>query len=252
MGSSLLSGKVALVTGAARGLGRDYARRFAQDGAAVAVVDLDGDGARRTAAELIDIGASACSEAVDICDSAGTASAVTRIAQSLGGIDILINNAGIWGDLKMTTVLETDVDYWRTVLDVNVTGCFVMTKAVASVMKQRGWGRIVNVSSQGAWKPGGIYSLTKLALHSLSYSAAAELAQHGITVNSLAVGPTYNAATQRQVPPEAFERGLATNLIKRAGTSDDMYGAIRYLCSDDAAYVTAQVISPNGGQFPQF
>lgn len=244
--------KVAIVTGAARGLGRDYATFLARDGAAVAVADVDADGAKRTAEELTAAGARALAVTIDVTDHESALKGVADVVEAFGGVDILVNNAGIWGDLKLTSTLDTDVEYWRDVLDVNVTGCFVVSKAVAPVMRRRGWGRIVNISSQGAWKPGGVYALSKLALHSLSYSLAAELAPHGVTVNSLAVGPAYNQATQRHLTREAFERGLAANLIKRAGTSEDMYGAIRYLCSEDASFVTAQVISPNGGQIPQF
>ena len=189
---------------------------------------------------------------MDITDEASVDNAVRAITREFGGIDILVNNAGLWGDLQLTSVLGTEVDYWRTVIDVNLTGAFIMSRAVAPVMRDRGWGRIVNISSQGAWKPGGPYSVSKLALHSLAYGLAAELAPAGITVNSVAVGATFNQATQRLLSREAFEQGLQANLIKRAGTSADMYAAIRYLCSDEASYVTAQVLSPNGGQFAQF
>jgi 3-oxoacyl-[acyl-carrier protein] reductase len=249
---ALFDNKVAVITGAARNLGRDYASFFAADGARVVVADIDEAGARKAAAELSVPDRPALGVGVDITDEASAASAVRTITDEFGGIDILINNAGLWGDLTMTSVLATEVAYWRTVIDVNLTGAFIMSRAVAPVMQHRGWGRIVHISSQGAWKPGGAYSVSKLALHSLSYGLAAELAPSGITVNCVAVGATFNEATQRHLSREVFDRGLQANLIKRDGTSADMYGAIRYLCSDEASYVTAQVLTPNGGQIPQF
>ncbi len=248
----LFNEKVAVVTGAARNLGRDYASFFVADGARVVVADIDEAGARQAAAELSTPNRPALGIGVDITDESSAETAVRTITKEFGGIDILVNNAGLWGDLALSSVLTTGVDYWRTVIDVNLTGAFIMSRAVAPVMQRRGWGRIVHITSQGAWKPGGAYSVSKLALHSLSYGLAAELASAGITVNCVAVGPTFNEATQRHLDRATFDRGLQANLIKRAGTSADMYAAIRYLCSDDASFVTAQVLSPNGGQVPQF
>ncbi len=249
---TLFADRVVLITGAARNLGRDYAAFFAEDGARVVVADIDEAGALAAAADLSTTARPALGVGMDITDEASVERAVRTIIDQFGAIDILINNAGLWGDLTLQSALSTEVAYWRTVIDVNLTGAFIVSRAVVPVMQQRGWGRIINISSQGAWKPGGAYSVSKLALHSLSYGMAAELAPSGITVNCVAVGATFNAATQRHLSREVFERGLAANLIKRDGTSADMYGAIRYLCSDDASYVTAQVLSPNGGQVPQF
>ena len=249
---TLFNDKVAVITGAARGLGRDYASFFAKDGARVVIADIDGDGAEKAAADLASESRRAFGVHLDITDETSVDKTVQAITGEFGGIDILVNNAGLWGDLELTSVLGTEVDYWRTVIDVNLTGAFIMSRAVAPVMRERSWGRIVNISSQGAWKPGGPYSVSKIALHSLAYGLAAELAPAGVTVNSVAVGATFNEATQRLLTREVFEQGLQANLIKRAGTSADMYAAIRYLCSEEASYVTAQVLSPNGGQFAQF
>ncbi|CAB4846292.1 MAG: SDR family oxidoreductase [Actinobacteria bacterium] len=249
---TLFSDRVVLITGAARNLGRDYASFFADDGARVVIADIDEAGAIAAAAELVDAGRSAFGIGMDITDEASVERAVRTITDEFGAIEILVNNAGLWGDLTLQSALATEVEYWRKVIDVNLTGAFIVSRSVVPGMRERGWGRIVNISSQGAWKAGGAYSVSKLAMHSMSYGMAAELAPAGITVNCVAVGATFNAATQRHLSREVFDRGLAANLIKREGTSADMYGAIRYLCSDDAAYVTAQVISPNGGQVPQF
>ena len=189
---------------------------------------------------------------MDITDETSVESAVRTITDELGAIDILVNNAGLWGDLTLQSALSSEVHYWRTVIDVNLTGAFIVSRAVVPRIRERGWGRIVNISSQGAWKPGGAYSVSKLALHSLSYGMAAELAPAGITVNCVAVGATYNAATQRHLvarsstaaspPTSSSGREPVPTCTARSDTS----------AATTASYVTAQVLSPNGGQVPQF
>jgi NAD(P)-dependent dehydrogenase (short-subunit alcohol dehydrogenase family) len=252
---TMFDGKVAVVTGAARGLGRDYAEHFAADGAAVVLADVDADRAEAAAKALADRGARAHAVAVDITDESSALDLVGATVGRFGGLDLLVNNAALWGDLEHMAdgVLDTPVDYFRRVVDVNLTGAFVVSKAAVPAMRERGSGRIVNVSSIGAWMSGGPYGITKLALHQLTYACAVQLAGDGITVNAVAPGMIHNEATQRQVPDEVFA-GMVEAMVplKRAGTSRDMYGAIRWLCSDDAAFVTGQVISPNGGSHARF
>jgi NAD(P)-dependent dehydrogenase (short-subunit alcohol dehydrogenase family) len=250
-----LEGKVAIVTGAARGLGRDYAQFLADDGAAVVLADINGTGAEQAAKELEQKGAKALGVEVDVTDLASAEAMVAATKESFGGLDILINNAAIWGDLQYSFqgVLENDVDYFRTVIDVNLTGTFICSKAAAPAMRERGGGRIINISSIGAWMYGGPYGVSKLAVNQLTYAAAAQLAGDGITVNAVAPGMIYNEASQKQVPKEIFDTMIEQTVpIKRPGTSQDMYSAIRWLCGDDANWVTGQVISPNGGSHARF
>jgi len=247
--------KVAIVTGAARGLGRDYAEFFAADGASVVLADIDGDGAARSADELAADGAKTLGVTVDITDEPSAEAMVAAAVSEFGGIDFLVNNAALWGDLEHMAdgVLDNPVDYFRKVVDVNLTGTFVASKAVVPAMRARGGGRIVNVSSIGAWMSGGPYGVTKLAVNQVTFAAAAQLAGEGITVNAVAPGMIFNEATRQQVPQEAFDAMLGAMVpMRRAGTSRDMYGAIRWLCSDDASFVTGQVISPNGGSHARF
>jgi NAD(P)-dependent dehydrogenase (short-subunit alcohol dehydrogenase family) len=244
---SAFAGKVALVTGAARGLGRDYARLFAADGAAVVVADLDEAGAAAAARELSDAGHRAVSVEVDVTDRASADRLVARAIDTYGGVDFLINNAGVWGDLQRSPLVEIEIDYWNLVLAVNLTGPLVCTQAVAPVMRSRGCGRVVNVSSIGAYMPSGVYGASKLALHHLTYTLAHELGPHGITVNALAPGAIGNDATRRQISDERLEGLRQQTALGRLGDARDMYGALRWLCGDDAAWVSGQVISPNGG-----
>jgi 3-oxoacyl-[acyl-carrier protein] reductase len=250
-----LKGKVAVVTGAARGLGRDYAELLADDGAAVVLADIDGDGASQSARALVDRGARAIGVTVDVTDLDSASAMIDAAERELGGVDILINNAALWGDLErgMEGILDNDPDNFRRVLDVNLVGVFVCSKAVVPAMRRRGAGRIVNISSIGAWMAGGPYGVSKLAVNQLTFAAATQLAADGITVNAVAPGMIDNEATQRQVPRELFGAMLQSMVpARRAGTSADMYSAIRWLCSDEASYVTGQVVSPNGGSHARF
>lgn len=239
-------GKVAIVTGAARGLGRDYTRFFLQDGASVVMADIQGDAVEQSARELQPSG-NVLAISVDVTSSTSAKNMAEQAAKVFGHVDILVNNAAIWGDLRQVPLLEIASDYWDAVLDVNLKGALLCTQAVIPFMRQQHWGRIVNISSAGAYKPGSVYSVSKLALNQLTYSLAQQMADDGITCNAIAPGPIATEATQSQYTPETFERIVQQGMIKRAGTSKDLYGALRYLCSDDAAWVTAQILHVNGG-----
>ena len=244
----IFDGRVAIVTGAGRGLGRDYATFLAADGAAVAVADLDAASAAQTAKDLDAAGASALAVTVDVADVASTEAMAAAAAERFGRIDLLINNAALWGDLQMTPIMDTDPAYWDTVMAVNLKGVWLAMRAVLPTMRAQGSGRIVNISSIGAWMPGSVYGTTKAAVNQLSFAAAHELAAAGITVNAVAPGMIDNDATRRQVPAEHLEAMRAALVpAGRFGSSRDIYGAIRYLCGPDAGWVTGQTISPNGG-----
>ncbi len=245
-------GRVALITGAGRGLGLEYAKRFAEDGAAVALADVDFEGAKQGAAEIEASGARALPVQCDVTDLASCEAMVKRVAGELGSLDILVNNAAIWGDLEAGNVLEIDPDYWDFVMGVNVKGAMLCTRAVVPTMREQGRGRVINISSIGSRMAGGVYGVSKLALNQLTFSTASVVGDDGITVNAVAPGPIYNEATQRQVPREHFDRLVGQLMIKRAGTGDDMYGAIRWLASDDAEWVTGQTIYVNGGFLSAF
>lgn len=241
-------GKVAIVTGAARGLGHEYARRFAAEGARTVIVDVDATAAS-AAAETIaaTTGAETLGLAVDVANEAATTAMAAAVNDQYGRIDIIVNNAGVWGDLERHPLLDIPVSYWDTVMGVNLLGPLLCTRAVVPTMRRHGWGRVVNISSMGAYMVSGVYGVSKLALNQLTYALASELGADGITVNAVAPGTIDNEASRRQVPRQGMDKLVASSLIKRVGTSDDIFGMIRYLVSEDASWVTGQTYLVNGG-----
>jgi NAD(P)-dependent dehydrogenase (short-subunit alcohol dehydrogenase family) len=241
------AGKVAIVTGAGRGLGREYAKSFAAEGAQVVVADINADDAKATSADIETAGGEALAVAVDVAAETSTLDLAEAVRTRFGRADILVNNAGIWGDLERHPLLTVPLDYWDQVLAVNLSGPLLCTRAVVPLMRANGWGRVVNISSMGAYMVAGVYGVSKLALNQLTYALASELGGDGITVNAVAPGTIANEASRRQVPDSAFERLVASSLIKRTGTADDIFGMIRYLAGEDAGWVTGQTFLVNGG-----
>lgn len=239
-----VEGRVVIVTGAARGLGRDYARLLAADGAKVALADINADA---VVAEAKELGANALGVAVDVTDTDSIAAMVAAVVDKWGTVDVLINNAGIWGDLEAAPLSATKPSYFDLVLAVNLRGPLLCTQAVLEPMRKQGWGRIINISSMGAYMPSGVYGVSKLGLNQMTYTLATELGTSGITVNAVAPGPIDNEATRGQLPEAAFQKMIAGTAMKRMGNGKDLYGMIRYLASTDADWVTGQTFMVNGG-----
>jgi 3-oxoacyl-[acyl-carrier protein] reductase len=243
----LFDGKVAIITGSGRGLGRSYAERFVQDGASVVVTDVLEDLIKECAADLESRGGKVVPVIADVTDPEATAQIGRAAVEAFGRIDVLVNNAGIWGDLQRSPLMDMDPDYWDFVMGVNVRGPLLCARAVAPTMREQGSGSIINISSMGAYMPSGVYGVSKLALNQLTYALASELGPSGITVNGVAPGPIDNEASKRQMPAGGWDKMINGTLLKRLGSADDIYGMIRYLASDDARWVTGQTYLVNGG-----
>jgi 3-oxoacyl-[acyl-carrier protein] reductase len=244
---STFEGKVAIVTGAAKGIGEAYATSLAERGAAVVVADVDEAG--KAVAERIERdGGEAMFVSTDVSSPASAAAAARATVDRFGGIDLLVNNAAIYGGMELDLLLTVDWDYYRRFMSVNLDGALVMTRAVFGHMQDRGGGAIVNQSSTAAWLYSGFYGLAKVGINGLTQQLAHELGGMNIRVNAIAPGPTDTAATRSVVPEEITEQLVGGLALKRMGTPQDHVGACLWLLSDEAAWVTGQIIAVDGGQ----
>jgi 3-oxoacyl-[acyl-carrier protein] reductase len=245
-------GRTAVVTGGGGGIGTATARRLATEGAAVAVLDRDEGMAEKAAIDLRSMGARALGLRCDVTTTHEVDAAFARVAEELGSVDVLVNNAGIVRDRLLFRMTDED---WDVVLDVNLKGAFLCTRAAQRYMVEKRYGRIVFLSSTSALGNRGQanYAAAKAGLQGLTRTLALELGPFGITVN--AVGPGYistamTEATAQQVGMEASEHRRAAaeaNPLRRVGEPDDVAAVIAFLASDDAAYVSGQVLYINGG-----
>jgi NAD(P)-dependent dehydrogenase (short-subunit alcohol dehydrogenase family) len=241
--------KVAIVTGAAGGIGEAYARGLAAEGASVVIADLDEERGRATATDIASAaGGEAAFVAVDVSDPASTAALADATVDRFGGIDLLVNNAAIYGDMEFDLLLTVDWDYYQRFMGVNMNGALLCTRACHPHMVERGGGAIVNQSSTAAWLYSGFYGLAKVGVNGLTQQLSHELGGQNIRVNAIAPGPTDTEATRNQVGADYVQTLVKDLAIKRPGTPSDMVGACLFLLSDDAAWITGQVLNVDGGQ----
>ncbi|MCU1459344.1 MAG: short-chain dehydrogenase/reductase, partial [Actinomycetia bacterium] len=239
----------AIVTGGAGGCGQEYGRGLTGAGAQVVLADLDGQKAKEAAAELTAQGREAIGVQVDITDPDAAAAMAQAAVDAFGGIDILINNAALMAEIPRASILDLPLDWFERVMRVNLMGALVCTRAVVPSMVERGGGRIINQVSGGAFIPGGVYSISKLALVSLTTVLASELGPRGINVNAIAPGFVQDDAGYRSLGKEDPMRAaiLAAVPGKKEGPPDDLVGTILLLASQAGDWVNGQTISVDGG-----
>jgi 3-oxoacyl-[acyl-carrier protein] reductase len=241
-------GKRALVTGASQGIGEAIARRLAASGAGVVLAARNVEKLARVGEEIAAVGGRAHALALDLARPEEIAERLKTLPQEFSEIDILVNNAGITGD---NLLARMSLEQWRSVLDTNLTGAFAMTREMVRGMMRRRWGRIVTVSSViGLMGNAGQanYAAAKAGLIGFSKSVARELASRNITANVVAPGFIETAMTEAL--PEATRKELFDRIpLGRLGRSEDIAGAVLYLASEEAGYVTGQVLNVSGGLY---
>ncbi len=240
------SRKVALVTGAARGIGLAAATRFLEDGWQVAMLDILGD-TLRAAVEVLDGAEDVLALEADVSDPQAVRLAVQQAHRRFGRIDALVNNAGV---AVFKPILDTTLEEWQRVLAVNLTGPFLMTQAVAPIMRDQGSGAIVNIASISGLRASTMrvaYGTSKAGLAHLTKQQAVEFSQYGIRVNAVAPGPVDTAMAKDVHTPEIRADYHDHILLGRYGLEEELANAICFLCGDQAGYITGQVLAVDGG-----
>jgi 2-hydroxycyclohexanecarboxyl-CoA dehydrogenase len=236
------------VTGGGSGIGRAVAHRLAGAGAAITVLDVDGAAAGAVAAELSDAGAAARAVAADVADGNAVRAAAEAARGGLGAIHIVVCSAGIAGFSPLLDLTEAQ---WDRMLGVHLRGTYLVTRAVLGDMVAARWGRIVTLSSVAGLRGGpnlSHYAAAKAGVIGFTKALALEVGPHGVTVNAVAPGMIDTPMLRGSgIPPELLEQSRRQIPVGRLGTADDVAAVCAFLVSDDAAFVTGQVVSPNGG-----
>jgi 3-oxoacyl-[acyl-carrier protein] reductase len=241
-----LDGRVAIVTGAASGIGRGIAEAFAEEGAAVAIADKNEQGAQSVADGIAGCGGRAIAVQVDVRDEALVGAMVERVLADLGRIDILVNNAGID---TISTVVEMPLAMWQQMMDVNLTSVFLCTKAVLPTMIAQRWGRIINLGSQLGLEGTDRmvhYCAAKAGVHGFTKALAYELAPHNINVNAVAPGPIETPLLD-SIPEDWLEKKKASIPLGRFGRVEEVTPTVVLLASDGGSYYTGATLNVSGG-----
>lgn len=246
-----LAGRVIVVTGGGRGLGRAYAEAFGRQGAAVVIAEIDGDAGRAAADAVVAAGGRALAVETDVADFASAQAMHARATDAFGRVDVVLNNAAIYDGIRCAPVEELEADEWDRVFAVNVRGAWNCVRVAVPAMKARRTGKIINVASGtvlGGTPYMAHYVASKGAIVAFSRALARELGPHGITVNTLVPGLTDSGARKRwDVPPEAPPLPASTPSLERRLVPDDLVGAAVFLASPESDMMTGQLLVVNGG-----
>ena len=241
-------GKSVIVTGAAGGIGEAYAKALAAEGAKVVVADVSDTEGERVAADIVAAGGEAFFQHTDVSDEASATACAEATVERYGQLDMLVNNAAIFGGMKLDFLITVPWDYYQKFMQVNMNGQLLMVRACWEKMAAAGGGAIVNQSSTAAWLYSGFYGLAKVGVNGLTQQLATELGGSGIRVNAIAPGPIDTEANRSSTPQSIVKEMVDKLPIKRMGQPEDLVGMLLFLLSDEASWITGQIFNVDGGQ----
>lgn len=249
-----LEGRVAIVTGGAHGIGREYCFAYAEEGASIAILDLDGVRAKQTAADIVEAGGDAIGVEADISEEAAAIDAVKTVLQHYGHIEVLMNNAAMFSVVEMSRVGfdELTVAEWDKMMAINVRGTWLMCREVGKHMRERGYGKIINICSGSVFK--GVasqihYVTSKSAIFGFTHNLARELGPHGVTVNAIAPGSTLSEENPTEDVLRMREQTARTRALPRVQMPADLVGAAIFLAAAESDFITGQTIVVDGGAY---
>ncbi len=240
-------GRTAVITGGGRGFGKAFGHALAARGAHVVLADIDSEAGEGAAAEIRASGGAASAIRCDVADETQVGAMIADVVARRGGIDILINNAGLHSAEFAVPMAKSGLPRLRRLFDVNVMGVIICTLAARSAMAGRPGASIVNISSSAGYNCPTAYGVTKLAVRGLTITSARELGPDGIRVNAIAPGLMFTETIRKELPQALVKSVMEQQILKREGVEKDIVEAMLYLCSDRAAFVTGETLRVSGG-----